>query len=150
MKKLIAAAVVSLSLSFSAVAGVQFDHWTAEKDHIITAAPLAGNAAVSMIIFSDMSTAIGIDPNGTGYDEIIHEESTEFQVNGQPIKATVAWHSNGAVIISPQTKQGNSFVANSAWKSSRITVKFKEFEFWLSAKGVQKAWKFLHSRKQAI
>lgn len=149
MKKYIAAFALALSCSFSAMA-VQFDHWTANSDHIIAVAPLENSTVVSVIIYNDMSTAVGIMPKGNGFGQMIHEESAEFSVDGQPIKAKVRWYDNGSVLITPVTEKGSHFLANSFWAKSKVTIKFKEFDFWLSGKGVQKAWKYLHSRKQAI
>lgn len=149
MKKIIAAIALSLSFTFSAYA-VQFEHWKVGDGAINAFAELETGAEVGVIVFKDASVMIGINPKGGKLGDLIHKEDSEFYVDGQPIKGVITWYSNGGILITPETNKGSVFITNKLWSQKKITVKFKEFEFWISAKGVQKAWKYLQSVKQAI
>lgn len=150
MKKFIAAVALSLAFCLPASAAM-FGHWASDANGISVFAKLENGAGVGLIVNRDASVVIGIDPkNSDDMGKEIHVESGEFYVDDQPIKGTIRWHEQGGILITPDTLKGNNFITGKLWTQQRVTIKYKEFEFWVTAKGVQKAWRHSQSIKQAI
>lgn len=148
MKKVIALLVCLLSAP--AFADANFGHWSANSENISVFAKLENGSEVGVMVFHTGSVMIGISPTAKPMGKEIHSEESEVVINGQPVKATVMWHDCGGILIDPITTRGNNFITGQLWSKKQVTIKFKEFEFWVTAQGVQKAWNYLKATKQAI
>lgn len=138
--------LIVMLFSFQAQSMVTFDHWTvtAEADLMMNSGVVEGKS-VGVGIFKTGTLFIYINHKpGSSLGELVLEDNITVTINNQLVKMTRKIYSNGTAHYFPLTDEGAKFMGNQLWDKVKVYFKVDGFVFWISAKGVQKAWSYMN------
>ncbi|MGL4519432.1 MAG: hypothetical protein ACRCUJ_07100 [Phocaeicola sp.] len=126
-------------------------HWDVHDHYIKVGFVDQEGFTINVGIHSDASISILIaNPDTMKHGSTLaHSYEGVVSVNGKRVNMTFELYDDGSTYILSKSKAGDNHIAYQLWNKSEVTFKGTGLNFWVSAKGVQKAWASM-MKKSAI